>query len=152
MITLGTLQRRKDARYKPKRIGRGYGSGRGGHESTRGAKGQKARTGGGVRPGFEGGQMPLKRRLPKRGFNPLSKKEIQVVNLERLIDLPKGAIVDPALLKKHKLISSEEKKIKILGNGNLNHALTIKAHYFSASARKKIEEVGGKLEVLSGGN
>ncbi len=152
MITLGTLERRRHANRNIKRLGRGAGSGHGGHTSTRGHKGQKSRTGGSIHPAFEGGQMPLHRRLPKRGFVSFTKEDIQIVNLERLVDLSKGAVVDPGLLKKEGLISSERKKVKILGKGKLKHPLTIKAHFFSQDARKKIEDVGGKVEVIGGGN
>ena len=152
MITLGTLERRRDANRNMKRIGRGAGSGHGGHTSTRGHKGQKSRTGGSIHPAFEGGQMPLHRRLPKRGFVSFNRETIQIVNIERLVDLPKGAVIDQALLKKEGLISSGRQKVKILGKGKLKHPLTVKAHFFSLSARKKIEDSGGKAEVIGGGN
>src|SRR3989338_6087834 len=152
MITLSNLERRRDARHKIKRLGRGSGSGHGGHTSTRGHKGQKARTGGSIHPAFEGGQMPLHRRLPKRGFVSFNKETIQIVNIDRLVDLPKGAVIDQALLKKEGLISSDQKKVKVLGKGKLKHPLTVKAHFFSSSARKKIEDTGGKVEVIGGGN
>ena len=152
MVTLGTLKQRRGARHKVKRVGRGYGSGRGGHASTRGTKGQKSRKGASFHPGFEGGQMPLIRRLPKRGFRNIFRKEFQIINLEKLLDLSANTTVDAALLKKEKIISNTKTKVKILGKGKLKHPLVIKAHAFSASARKKIEEVGGKVEVLSGGN
>lgn len=149
MITLSSLERRKDAKHRVKRIGRGAGSGHGGHTSTRGHKGQRARTDGTIHPSFEGGQMPLIRRLPKRGFNPINKEEIQIVNVEKLMDFSKGATIDSTLLKKEGLISSERKKIKILGRGKLNHPLQIKAHFFSKGARKKIESAGGEAQVIS---
>ena len=152
MITLGTLERRKDARFKEKRVGRGPGSGHGGHTSTRGHKGQKARTGGNIHPVFEGGQMPLTRRLPKRGFNSLNKEKIYAVNLEKLSDFPKNAVIDPSFLKNEGVISSEFKKVKILGKGKLKHSLNVKAHFFSGSAKKKIEDIGGKVEVIRVGN
>ncbi|MBI3019390.1 MAG: 50S ribosomal protein L15 [Deltaproteobacteria bacterium] len=152
MITLGTLERRRDANRNIKRLGRGAGSGHGGHTSTRGHKGQKSRTGGSIHPAFEGGQMPLHRRLPKRGFVSFNKETIQIVNIERLVDLPKGAVIDQTLLKKEGLISSDRQKVKILGKGKLKHPLTIKAHFFSQSAHKKIEDAGGKVEVIGGGN
>lgn len=149
MISLGSLERRKDAKHRIKRIGRGPGSGHGGHTSTRGHKGQKARTGGSIHPTFEGGQMPLTRRLPKRGFNPIEKKKIQIVNLEKLIDFPKGSTIDILLLKKEGFIASEKTKVKILGNGKLKHPLIIKAHFFSEEAKKKIQSIGGQAEVIS---
>ncbi len=148
MISLGTLKRRRDARHKIKRVGRGYGSGHGGHESTRGSKGQRSRTGSNILASFEGGQMPLVRRLPKRGFVSHYTK-YQIVNLDKLVDLPASTVINSELLKKEKIISSEKGKIKILGKGTLKYPLVIQAHAFSASARKKIEEVGGKAEVLS---
>lgn len=150
MITLATLERRRDAIKKRKRIGRGAGSGHGGHTSTRGHKGQKARTGGKIAPSFEGGQMPLQRRIPKRGFFNRFKEKFQVVNLERLIDVPQGATVDAVYLKKSGLICSDQHKVKILGDGKLKHALVIRANAFSKSAREKIEAAGGAAEVLSG--
>lgn len=152
MITLATLERRKDARFKIKRVGRGPGSGHGGHTSTRGHKGQKARTGGNIHPTFEGGQMPLTRRLPKIGFTPISRERISVINVEKLIDIPKNSVVDPGYLKKEGIVSSSRKKIKVLGKGKLKHSLTVKAHFFSESAKKKIEEVGGTVEVIRVGN
>jgi len=148
MITLGTLQRRRGAKHRVKRIGRGYGSGRGGHSSTRGTKGQRARKGANIHPGFEGGQMPLQRRLPKRGFTSIPRERAQIVNLDRLIDFPKGATVDAQVLKQHGIISKTQQKIKILGRGQLKHPLVIKADSFSASALQKIQEAGGKAEVL----
>jgi len=148
MITLGTLQRRRGEKHRVKRIGRGYGSGRGGHSSTRGTKGQRARKGANIHPGFEGGQMPLQRRLPKRGFTSIPRERAQIVNLDRLIDFPKGATVDAQVLKQHGIISKTQQKIKILGRGQLKHPLVIKADSFSASALQKIQEAGGKAEVL----
>lgn len=152
MITLGTLKRRRSAKHRIKRVGRGYGSGHGGHEATRGIKGQKSRKGSSFHPSFEGGQMPLVRRVPKRGFINIFRREYQIVNVERLTDFPMKTIVDVALLKKENIIRSEGMKVKILGKGKLKDPLVVKAHAFSSSARKKIEEVGGKAEVLSGGN
>ncbi|MEK7790983.1 MAG: 50S ribosomal protein L15 [Deltaproteobacteria bacterium] len=150
MITLGTLEQRRDAVKKRKRIGRGAGSGHGGHTSTRGHKGQKARTGGKIHPSFEGGQMPYQRRIPKRGFTNPFKERFQVVNLERLIDVPEGTVVDATYLKKQRFISKEQGRIKILGDGKLKHALIIRVSAFSENARKKIETMGGKAEMLSG--
>lgn len=148
MITLDTLTRRRDAKRKPKRIGRGSGSGLGGHSSTRGTKGQKSRKGANIHPSFEGGQMPLQRRLPKRGFTNPFREDFQIINIDRLVDFPKGTTVDAKILKEHNIISNAKKKVKVLGNGKLKQALIVKANGFSASARKKIESVGGKIEVL----
>ena len=136
------------ARKKPKRVGRGEASM--GKTSGRGHKGQKARKSGGVRPGFEGGQLPLARRLPKRGFsNALFKKTYTVINVGRLAEVfEAGAAVDiPSLIEKG-LVSKTSAKVKILGEGELGHALSVKVHKVSASARAKIEAAGGAVEVL----
>ncbi|MBI4041145.1 MAG: 50S ribosomal protein L15 [Deltaproteobacteria bacterium] len=152
MITLGQLKRRKDARFKVKRVGRGSGSGHGGHESSRGSKGQKSRTGGSIHPSFEGGQMPLQRRLPKQGFTQIPTEKVQIVNVDRLEKFSKDAVVDLESLKKKRLISSVGNPIKILGRGELKKSLTVKAHYFSKSAQDKIIKAGGKIEVLGVGH
>ncbi len=133
----------------PKRLGRGIGSGLG-KTSGRGTKGQNSRSGGGVRPGFEGGQMPLTRRLPRRGFNnKIFKKEYTIVNLSQLNTLKENTVVTAELLLKNKLINSiAPYGLKVLGNGNLNKALTVKANKFSESAIAKITKAGGKIEVL----
>ncbi len=133
----------------PKRLGRGIGSGLG-KTSGRGTKGQNSRSGGGVRPGFEGGQMPLTRRLPRRGFNnKIFKKEYTIVNLSQLNTLKENTVVTAELLLKNKLINSiAPYGLKVLGNGNLDKALTVKANKFSESAIAKITKAGGKIEVL----
>ena len=128
----------------PKRIGRGDGSGRGG-TSTKGHKGQKARSGGTVRRGFEGGQMPLHRRIPKMGFNNIFRKVFAIVNVEEISKL--DGEVNPETLAKIGLVSLGM-KVKILGHGELTKKLVVKAHAFSESAIKKIESRGGKIEVL----
>lgn len=130
-----------------KRIGRGQGSGTG-KTSGKGHKGQNARSGGGVKPGFEGGQMPLQRRLPKRGFTPLSRKEYALVNLRDLAQFEPDSVIDAEALSKSGLIGQIKDGIKILGDGELSHALTVKAHKFSKSAVAKIEAAGGKVEVI----
>ena len=130
-----------------KRIGRGPGSGTG-KTSGKGHKGQNARSGGGVKPGFEGGQMPLQRRLPKRGFTPLSRKEYALVNLRDLAQFEPDSVVDMEALSKSGLIGQVKDGVKILGDGELSHALTVKAHKFSKSAVAKIEAAGGKIEVI----
>ena len=130
-----------------KRIGRGQGSGTG-KTSGKGHKGQNARSGGGVKPGFEGGQMPLQRRLPKRGFTPLTRKEYALVNLRDLAQFEPGSVVDIEALSKTGLVSQIKDGVKILGDGELSLALTIKAHKFSKSAVAKIEAAGGKVEVV----
>ncbi|HSQ33950.1 MAG TPA: 50S ribosomal protein L15 [Peptostreptococcaceae bacterium] len=131
-----------------KRLGRGTGSGLG-KTSGRGHKGQGARSGGGVRIGFEGGQMPLARRLPKRGFTNIFKKQYTLINVETLNRFENGTEITPELLKDMKVISKIEKDgIKILGDGNLEKSLTVKAQKFTASAKEKIELAGGKSEVI----
>lgn len=130
-----------------KRIGRGHGSGWG-KTAGKGHKGQKARSGGGVRPGFEGGQMPLQRRIPKRGFNNIFAKEIVAVNLSALNRFEDGAVVDTQALLDKGIVKNKFDGIKILGNGNLTKKLEVKAAAFSASAKEKIEAAGGKAEVV----
>jgi large subunit ribosomal protein L15 len=130
-----------------KRVGRGTSSGFG-KTSGRGHKGQNARSGGGVRPGFEGGQTPLFKRLPKRGFNSFNRVEYNVVNLEQLNSFKEGTKVDSKKLEKQGLIKNNNRKIKILGNGKLNVKLTVVAHKFSKSAEQGIIEAGGKIEVI----
>jgi len=130
-----------------KRVGRGDGSGHG-KTSCRGHKGQGARSGGGTKPGFEGGQMPLQRRLPKRGFHNPSRIEMSVVNLERLEVFPSGSEVTPERLVQQGLVRGKDKRIKILGDGSLSKSLIVKAHGFSAKAKEKIEALGGKVELI----
>lgn len=130
-----------------KRIGRGHGSGQG-KTAGKGHKGQKARSGGGVRPGFEGGQMPLQRRIPKRGFNNIFAKKIVAVNVGSLNVFEDGADVDAQALINAGIIKKEYDGIKILSNGKLTKKLNVKASAFSESAKQKIEEVGGKAEVI----
>ena len=130
-----------------KRIGRGHGSGQG-KTAGKGHKGQKARSGGGVRPGFEGGQMPLQRRIPKRGFNNIFAKKIVAVNVGSLTVFEDGADVDAQALINAGIIKKEYDGIKILSNGKLTKKLNVKASAFSESAKQKIEEVGGKAEVI----
>ena len=127
------------------RVGRGTSSGNG-KTAGRGQKGQKAR--GKVRLGFEGGQMPLFRRMPKRGFKNINRKEYAIVNLETLNKFEDGAEVTPALLVESGIIKDEKDGIKVLGNGTLNKQLTVKASKFSASAKEAIESKGGKAEVI----
>lgn len=131
-----------------KRIGRGPGSGTG-KTSGKGHKGQNARSGGGVRPGFEGGQIPLFRRLPKRGFsNHMFKTEYAVINLSDLNRFNDGDTVTPELLKEMGIIKKQLSGVKVLGNGTLEKKITVKAHKFSESAKEKIETSGGKVEVI----
>ena len=130
-----------------KRKGRGIGTGNG-KTGGRGHKGQKARSGGGVRVGFEGGQMPLSRRIPKRGFNNIFAKPLEAVNVSVLNRFEDGAEVDANLLVAEGVLSKCEYGVKILGNGELTKKLTVKASAFSESAKEKIEAVGGKAEVI----
>ena len=130
-----------------KRIGRGTGSGHG-KTATKGHKGQKARSGGNVEPGFEGGQMPMQRRLPKRGFNPLSRKVYSHVNLSRLEVFDAGESVDVEAMLKKGLITKVRDGVKILADGEITKSLKIKAHKFSAAARSKIEAAGGTAEEI----
>lgn len=129
------------------RKGRGHGSGNG-KTAGRGHKGQKSRSGGGVRPGFEGGQMPLIRRLPKRGFKCRNHKEIIGINVERLNIFADGAVVTVAALQEVGLVSNPKDGVKILGNGELTKKLTVQVNAVSKSAKEKIEGVGGKVEVI----
>jgi large subunit ribosomal protein L15 len=136
------------AKHKRKRVGRGNGSGHGTY-SGRGLKGQKARSGGGVRVGFEGGQLPLVQRLPqKRGFTNIFRITYNIVNVGELNDFPSGSEVTPKELLQAGLISSVERPTKILGNGELKRALIVKAQKFSSSAEKKILAAGGKVELI----
>ncbi len=130
-----------------KRIGRGTGSGHG-KTATKGHKGQKARSGGNVEPGFEGGQMPMQRRLPKRGFNPLVRKEYALVNLGQLEVFQSGSSVDAEALQKRSLIGKVRDGVKVLANGELTKPLTVKAHKFSAAAKEKIVAAGGTVEEI----
>jgi len=131
----------------PKRLGRGSGSGLG-KTSGKGHKGAKARSGGGKRPGFEGGQMPLYRRIPKRGFNNVFGTEYAEVNIERLEAFEDGAVVNAQALLEKRIIRKELDGVKILGGGELTKKLTVQAAKFTASAKEKIEAVGGKAEVI----
>jgi large subunit ribosomal protein L15 len=148
-VKLDELRPAPGATKRRKKIGRGPGSGHG-KTSTKGAKGHSARSGGGKAGGFEGGQMPLYRRLPKRGFMPYGgKTEYAVVNLESLSGFAANAVVDPEGLVRAGLIkSSGRARVKVLGGGDVAHALTVRAHAVSESARAKIEAKGGRVETL----
>jgi large subunit ribosomal protein L15 len=147
-MRLDELRPAAGSNKKRKRVGRGAGSGHG-KTSGRGHKGQGARSGGNVQPGFEGGQMPLQRRLPKRGFHNIFRVEMAVVNLAQLDALPAGSEATPETLAQRGLVSGKNKPIKILGEGSLSKALTVKAHGFSATAKEKIEAAGGKAELIA---
>lgn len=146
-MDLSQLKPPAGAVKKRKRIGRGDGSGHGG-TSTKGHKGQKARSGGKVRRGYEGGQMPLARRLPKRGFRNVFRKEIMVVNLDQLNVFPKGAVVDAAALLESGILKKTGDAIKVLGNGSVDRPLSLKINLISRSAKEKIEAAGGSIEVI----
>ena len=146
-MKLHELKPAEGSRKERNRVGRGIGSGNG-KTSGKGHKGQKARSGGGVRPGFEGGQMPLFQRLPKRGFTNINRKEYAIVNLDTLNRFDEGTEVTPELLIETGVVSNAKSGIKILGNGTLEKKLTIKAHKFSASAKEAIENAGGQTEVI----
>lgn len=144
-MELNTLKPALGSTKNRKRIGRGPGSGHG-KTSTKGHKGQKARSGGSIKAGFEGGQMPLQRRLPKRGFTPLDRLEYSVVNLKQLEVFDAGSIVDAAALVSRGLIKNSCNAVKILGNGDLSKSLKVTATKFSQSARDKIIASGGTFE------
>ncbi|MGH9403595.1 MAG: 50S ribosomal protein L15 [Terriglobia bacterium] len=147
-LHIGTIQPPPGAHKRPKRIGFGIGSGHG-KTATRGSKGQKSRSGSSIRPGFEGGQMPLQRRLPKRGFTNIFKKRYAIVNLGDLSVFNAGETVSPETLGERGIVKKIGDGLKILGNGELNSPLTISAHLFSKSALEKIKKAGGTAEVLS---
>jgi large subunit ribosomal protein L15 len=144
MMELNNLKPKKGARHAKKRVGRGPGSGHG-KTAGRGEKGQKSRSGYSSQLGFEGGQMPLHRRVPKRGFTNIFKQEFEVLNLSDLERFEEGATVDPAALKEAGIIRGRN-KVKVLGNGQITRKLTVQADQFSKSARAKIEAAGGTCQ------
>ena len=147
-MKLHELERNIGATQAKKRVGRGSGSGLG-KTSGRGQKGQKARSGGSINPVFEGGQLPLYRRIPKRGFkNAMFKTRYAVINVEELNAFEDGTVVSPALLKEAGIIKNQLDGVKVLGNGKLEKKLTIQANKFSTSALDKIKESGSKAEVI----
>ncbi|MEJ5227947.1 50S ribosomal protein L15 [Thermodesulfovibrio sp.] len=146
-MKINELKPAEGSKRKPKRVGRGLGSGHG-RTSTKGHKGQKARSGRAKGPGFEGGQMPLQRRLPKRGFsNAPFKKEYAVVNLADLNKI-NAEIITPEVLLEKGIIKKLKDGLKVLGNGDIEKSITVKTHAISKTARQKIESKGGKVEVL----
>ena len=147
-MNLSTIRKPKGATEKRKRVGRGMGSGMG-KTSTRGHKGQGSRSGSRLLRGFEGGQMPLHRRLPKRGFTNIFRIEYAIVNLGDIERLGQ-ATVNPELLRSSGLVTKRDRPIKILGDGELKRAVTVQAHKFSKSAAEKIAAAGGKAEVVPG--
>ena len=146
-MKLHELKPAEGSRRPGRRVGRGIGSGMG-KTSTRGTKGQFSRTGGGTRPGFEGGQMPLYRRLPKRGFKNTFAKKYAEVNVEQLNCFDNGAVVDPAALIEAGILKNVLDGVRVLGNGELTKSLTVQAQGFTKSAQQKIEAAGGKAEVI----
>ena len=146
-MKLNELSPNQGSRKAGRRLGRGVGSGSG-KTAGRGTKGFNSRSGGGVRPGYEGGQMPLHRRLPKRGFANIFKKTIAVINVRDLSKFDKGSVVDAAALIAAGLVKGNWDGIKLLGNGEIKHPLEVKVNQISKSAREKIEAAGGKVEVL----
>ena len=145
-MNLSNLRAPRKANQNKKRVGRGMGSGMG-KTSTRGHKGQGSRSGSRLMRGFEGGQMPLQRRLPKRGFTNIFKTEYEVVNVERLAEIEEKEIT-PDVLRKAGVVSSKKTRVKVLGQGDLAKAVTVHAHKFSKSAQEKIEKAGGRVQVL----
>jgi len=146
-VKLEELKSPPGANKRTKRVGRGIGSGHG-KTSTRGHKGQKARSGGGIRLGFEGGQMPLQRRIPKRGFTNIFRKEYAIVNVQDLNCFDDGSIVTIELLRAAGLINKVNAGVKILGDGELDKRLTVQVHKCSRQAQEKITARGGKFEVI----
>jgi large subunit ribosomal protein L15 len=146
-MKLNELSPAKGSRKAPKRVGRGVASGTG-KTAGRGTKGYNSRSGGGVRPGYEGGQMPLQRRLPKRGFTNIFKKNIAVVNIRDLAKFEKGTVVDAEALVQAGLVKGKRDGVKLLGQGEIKYPLNVKVNQISKSAREKIEAAGGKVEVL----
>lgn len=146
-MKLHELEPATGSRKERNRVGRGIATGNG-KTSGRGQKGQKSRSGGGVRPGFEGGQNPIFHRLPKRGFTNINRKEYAIVNLDALNRFEEGTEVTPALLVETGVVGKEKAGIKVLGNGSLDKKLSVKAHKFSASAKAAIENAGGNIEVI----
>ena len=146
-MKLNDLSPAQGSRKAPRRLGRGVGSGRG-KTAGRGTKGFNSRSGGGVRPGYEGGQMPLHRRLPKRGLANIFRKNIAVINVRDLARFDKGSVVDEAALVAAGLVKGKKDGIKLLGHGEIKHALEVQVNQISKSAREKIEAAGGKVEVL----
>ena len=146
-MKLNELSPARGSRKAPKRLGRGVGSGSG-KTAGRGTKGFNSRSGGGVRPGYEGGQMPLHRRLPKRGFANIFRKKIAVINIRDLKRFDKGSTVDEAALVEAGLVGGKRDGIKLLGHGEIDYALNIKINKISKSAGEKIEAAGGKVEVI----
>ena len=146
-MKLEELKPPEGSRRKRKRVGRGIGSGHG-KTACKGAKGQKARTGGGIKAGFEGGQMPLQRRLPKRGFRPPFKKRFVILHVKDLNRFPKDTVVEPDLLFQSGLLRKKGEAVKLLSDGELQHPLTIRVHQASKAALQKVAAASGRVEVI----
>lgn len=146
-MDLGSLKYAPGSVSKRKRLGRGHGSGYGG-TSGKGHKGQRSRSGSKIKPWFEGGQMPLQRRVPKRGFTNIFKKQFQIVNLKDLGRLSQDKDVTPEIMFKEGLVGKRSVPVKVLGDGEIGKAIEISAHAFSGSAKEKIEKAGGKVTLL----
>jgi large subunit ribosomal protein L15 len=146
-MKLHELSPAKGSRKAPKRLGRGVASGTG-KTAGRGTKGYNSRSGGGTRPGYEGGQMPLHRRLPKRGFTNIFKKNIAVINIRDLAKFDKGSVVDTEALIQAGLVKGQRDGVKLLGQGEIKYSLDIRVNLISKNAREKIEAAGGKVEVI----
>ena len=148
-MRLEDLRPTEGSKHRRKRVGRGYGSGHGGHESGRGFGGQNSRSGGGTRLGYEGGQTPMWMRFPKRGFKNFTRVEYAVINVDTLEErFAAGADITPETLREAGLIRGRGTLVKILGRGELTKALNVKANRFTAEAERKIAEAGGKTEVI----
>ena len=145
-MNLSTLRKPRKSTEKPKRVGRGMGSGMG-KTSTRGHKGQRSRSGSRMMRGFEGGQMPLHRRIPKRGFSNIFRVEYAIVSLERIAALGEKTVT-PEVLRQAGVVRRASARIKVLGDGELKSAVTVRAHKFSKSAQEKITQAGGKFEII----
>jgi large subunit ribosomal protein L15 len=146
-MRINELSPAEGSRKKRKRVGRGPGSGHG-KTACRGHKGQKSRSGGGVPPGFEGGQMPLQRRLPKRGFTNIFKKEYNIINVEDLNRFKPNAFLDVEILRQAGLVKKMMDGIKLLGNGEISRPVVVRIHKVSKTAKEKIEAAGGKVEII----
>lgn len=146
-MKLHELKPNEGSRKSRKRLGRGMASGHG-KTSGKGHKGQNARSGGGVRPGFEGGQTPLFQRLPKRGFTNINRKEYSIVNLNKLNQFEDGSEITPEVLLEKGIIRKSNSSVKVLGNGTVDKKFTVKAHKFSSAAQEAIEAAGGTVEVI----
>ena len=147
-MRLNELSPARGSKKAKRRVGRGPGSGKG-TTAGRGTKGENSRSGGGVRPGFEGGQMPLQRRLPKRGFTNIFAKRVAAINIRDLAGFESGSEVDEKLLRERGIIKNRVDSIKLLGQGEIKHPLTVKVNSVSQSARAKIESAGGTIEVVN---